>query len=793
MVSRDSSSLCVWCRVLMVAAAIGMASSVFAQDSTPANPEATAEAGSHTEEIVVMARRREENQQQTPVSVTALSQSMLDERSATRLSDLAGLAPNLTIQTGSFGIDSADAAIFLRGVGQGETAVFSDPAVGIYLDGIFLARAQGALLDLVNLERVEVLRGPQGTLFGKNTTGGAIQLVTQRPAREFQARVALSAGGRNTVYGQATVDGALGENLFGALAVRSAENGPYSRSLADGQEYGDQKRKLARGSLEYTPESGLVVYLTADYVEEQGSGGNQSMVALNRTPLLDFYNQILSDQGFVPYSDAFVVDDPTRSYSSLISAEEPFVDGTTQGISLDLSRQGKKFLWRSLSGYREVDYEAAGDGDGAPAQASEGTFREKQSQLSEEVQVQGQSANLDWLVGAIYFEEKPREESTRFVFGGLYEALELAPGPIYAPPGVPSVLCRLPTPPPGLPCFGGRGNPLNFAFFLGDGLDFDLQLENRSWALFSESTFKVRDNLSLTFGARFTEDHKTFSYLTRNGFGLVDNDLENEGTWGDWSGRFSLAWQIKPDFLIYGNLARGFKSGGFNGRPQSRGVLDPFDPERVVSTELGIKTDALDRRLRFNAVVFASEYQDIHFGASLQGAAGEPVFVTQNAGTAEIRGLELEIELHPAESWVISGNASLLDTELVEVDPRVPAGITTGSRLPQSPEWTYALSLQRSVAIGSSSALIARLDWNHFGEYFNDLANSPSIAQESYGLVSARMSYGPYSGRFEVSLFGRNLTDERYFSSGFVASAFGPSLVTPGRPREWGGELVLRF
>lgn len=747
----------------------------------------------YTEEVVVTARRREENLQQIPVSASALSQSMLDERSAARLPDLQGIAPSLILGPGTFGSDTSDAVVFLRGVGQGDTAVFSDPGVGIYLDGVYLARAQGALLDLVDLERVEILRGPQGTLFGKNTTGGAIQLITRRPAREFGGRVALLVGNRESHSGQATVDFALGANLFGSVAGRSAESGPTSRSLADGQRFGDQRRRLLRLSLDYAPEAGLAAFWRADYVKERGTGGNQAMVALERTPLLDFYNSILSEQGFLPYSENFVVDDPRESWGKGLAVGDPYVDGESLGVALDLGSQGRSFSWKSITGYREVDYESSSDADGTPVQLSEGIFRERQKQVSQEFQLYGTTASSDWLVGALYFEEKPREDSRQFVLGGLFDALARAPGPIYAPPGLPNFLCNPGPPPPGLPCFGGAGNPLNFAFFVGQGIGLDLDLDNRSWAVFSETTWRATDRLSLTLGARFSEDHKKFTYVSRNGFGVVDNDLRNEDTWSDGSGRFSLAWQLRPEILLYGNLARGFKSGGFNGRPQSRGVLDPFDPEYVTSAELGIKTDLLDRRLRFNGAIFASEYRNIHFGASFQGAAGEPILVTQNAGEAEIHGLELEWELHPARSWVLTGSASWLDSELVEVDPRVPAGLDPGNELPQAPEWSYALSLQRSLVIGETAALIARADWTHTAGYFLDIANAESVAQKPYGLLAARLSYGPYSGRWEVSLFGRNLTDEAYLASGFVAGAFGPSLVTPGRPREWGGELVLRF
>lgn len=747
----------------------------------------------YTEEIVVTARRREENLQQIPVSATAFTQSNLEERSATRLYDLAATTPNLDITSGTFAGDTSDAVVFLRGVGQGDTSVFSDPGVGIYLDGIYLARAQGSLLDLVDLERVEVLRGPQGTLFGKNTTGGAIQLITRRPGRSLASRLSLTAGNYQTLDGQLSVDAPLSENIAGTVALYSANSEGWSRSLASGQKFHDDGRDLVRAGLEYAPAAGgLQAYLTADYLKEKGAGGNQAMIALADTPFLAFYNQVLADQGFPTYNSSYVVDDPRFSWGAGSSIGKSFLEGEVFGLSLDLTHQSRAFLLRSLTGYREIDYESANDPDGAPIELSEGLFHERQHQVSEELQLQGKTDNVDWLVGALYFEERPRENNKEFVLGGLFEALERAPGPIYAFPGVPAFLCNPGPPPPGVPCFGGAGNPLNFAFYVGTGRDVALTLENESWAVFSESTWHLAEKLSVTVGARYTEDRKSFRYLTHTGLGTLEYDLFNEDSWGDWSGRLSLAYQARPEVLLYGNLSRGFKSGGFNGRPQSRGVLDPFDPEYVISTELGLKADLLDRRLRLNAAIFASDYRDIHFGASLQGAAGEPVFVTQNAGKAEIRGLELEGELHPGNLWVISGSAALLDTELVEVDPRVPPGIDEGNQLPHSPKSTFSAGLQKSWVLGHA-ALIARSDYTHSAKFYNDIANEETVAQQAYGLLSARVTYAPDAGRWELSLFGTNLTDETYIASGFVATAFGPSLVVAGRPREWGLTSTLRF
>ena len=786
-------------RVFALAGLLCWAPALIAQE-TPAAPadEAAAEAAPddpnlYTEEIVVTARRREENLQQIPVSATAFTASNLEERSATRLLDLAGSTPNLDLTSGTFAGDTSDAVVFLRGVGQGDTAVFADPGVAIYLDGIYLARAQGSLLDLVNLERVEILRGPQGTLFGKNTTGGAIQLITRRPQRELAARVALTAGSYDTLDGQLSVDGPLAENLFGSLALYSANSDGWSRSLSSGQKFHDDGRNLLRAGLEFAPAEGIQAYFTADYLKEKGAGGNQAMVAIVDTPFLSFYNQARVDAGFLPYSAAYLVGDPHDSYCAGTYIGRSFLEGEVFGLALDLHHQrGDNLLWRSLTGYREVDYESANDPDGSPIPLSEGFFHEQQHQISQELQLQGSGDRADWVVGALYFDERPREDNTEFVLGGLFEALELAPGPIYAFPGVPGFLCNPGPPPPGVPCFGGAGNPLNFAFFVGQGRDIEIDIENESWAAYGESTWRAGEKLSLTLGGRFTEDSKKIDYLSRNGFGQVDSDLHNDETWSDWSGRLSLAWQARPEVLLYGNLSRGFKSGGFNGRPQTRTVLDPFDPEIVVSAEVGAKADLYDRRLRLNVALFATEYDDIHFAASLQGAAGEPVIVTQNAGDAEIRGFELEAELHPAAYWVLSATAAWLDTELIAVDPRVPPGIDRGNDLPHAPETAFSFGLQKSAVIGKAS-LIARADWSYTSSYFNDIANTETIEQQAYDLLSARLTYAPDAGRWEVSLYGTNLTDETYFASGFVAGAFGPSLVVAGKPREWGLQTTFRF
>ncbi|MEM8934316.1 MAG: TonB-dependent receptor, partial [Acidobacteriota bacterium] len=273
-------------------------------------------------------------------------------------------------------------------------------------------------------------------------------------------------------------------------------------------------------------------------------------------------------------------------------------------------------------------------------------------------------------------------------------------------------------------------------------------------------------------------------------------DLLADDDWTDWSGRLSLAHQTRPDLLLFATVSRGFKSGGFNGRPQQRQVLDPFDPEIVVGYELGFKGDFNDRKVRLNGSAFFSDYQDIHFAASLD-VNGLPVFVTQNAGDAEIWGFELELQSYLSDTVFLLATLSHLDNRLTSLDPRVPAsGVDLDDRLPRTPEWSYSLALQSSQLVDDRGLLIARVDWAWRDDYFQDFANNPGIVQEAFGLLSARLSWTPLSERWsplELALFGTNLTDEAYLESGFVAGAFGVNLGIAADPRLWGVEATWRF
>lgn len=749
--------------------------------------------GAVVDDIVVLARRREENLQEIPISITTFDETAFEERSMVDITDLSTFTPNVTIGTTfGFGFGSSELVAFIRGIGQLDTAIFADPGVGLYIDGVFLARSQGGVMDLLDVERIEVLRGPQGTLFGKNTTGGAISIVTKRPTNELVGRLSGTLGEFDRRDARASVAGPLNEKLKASLALQSTNRDGFAHSLWNGAKYNDVNRDTGRLALRWEPTSKVTVDVTGDYSRERETGGNQILLALTPTPILDFYNRAHVAAGLQPATEElWLADGFYDSYTSFPGLVNQDVYGTSVVMNW---RLGGSLAVQSISSYRGSSLHNSGDLDATPLAVADSMSRVNVDQLSEELQLSGVSAGdrLRWVAGALYFRERPRARAQTDVMRDLFDALELAPGPVVSPPGAPPGLCDPGPAPPGVPCFGGAGNPANLLFFDGFGDLNDNNMATKSRALFGEATYDVSERISATFGVRYSRDDKWFHYVSTTPSGVLRADLFNQDHWADVTPRLSLSYRLKPDLLLYFTAAKGYKSGGFNGRPATRKVLDPFDPEKVWAYEAGWKSDLLERRLRLNGAAFWSDYEDIQFAASVE-VNGVPVFVTQNAGRAEIRGFELELETLPAPGWNISASVGYTDSDLVEVDPRVPFSLEEGVKLPKTPEWTANTAIQYAFDLHEQGAFIARADYRYSSKIYNDLLNSETIAQRNLGLLNARLSWTPLSSRWDLSAFVTNLTDEDYIAHGSVAGAFGFHIGVTGRPREWGLTAQWRF
>ncbi|MCP3958839.1 MAG: TonB-dependent receptor [bacterium] len=743
------------------------------------------------EEITVTARKREESLQAIPIAITAFTPEALEARSMRDLSDIGDSTPNVDFSIGNgLGGGTSEATVYIRGIGQIDTALFTDPGVGIYVDGVYLARASGSVLDLLDLERIEILRGSQGTYFGKNTTGGAISLITRKPSAEKLFDLELTVGELDRIDGILRAGGALTESVFASVTAAATNRDGFAESLETGELYDDDDRQSIRGALRWLASESVVFDLSAEITREREAAANQAFIAFENTPLIDFYNGAIVGAG-LPGLESYISDDPRLSWATAPNQH----DGDVGGVTATVTWSAGAVDLTSITAYREIEFDVAGDGDGSPLTLAQRSFLQRQDQISQEMHLAGGAADdrLRWLVGGLYFTESSNEDSLTLVFGDLFAALEAAPGPIYAPPGLPNFLCSPGPPPPGLPCFGGAGNPFNFGFFFGDG-DFErIALETTSWALFGEGTWAVSDKLSATLGLRYTFEEKEFDFFRDPGaFGAPDVRLFNEDDWDAVSPRFNFAYQASENSLLYLSAARGFRSGGFNGRPQDRLALDSYDPEDVWTYEVGWKTDALDDRLRLNGAAFYSDYSDIQFTASLN-VGGMPVFVIQNAGKGEATGFELELSARPNRGLDLALAVGYIDTEYTELENLAPGGATLDGVFPKTPEWTFAFSPQYAFPVKGGGTVTLRADYSYRDDVFNDISNTPAIAQDGYSLVNARVAWASQSDDWQVALFGTNLADESYLEHGFFAAAFGSSLGVSGRPREWGLSVRRRF
>ncbi len=744
------------------------------------------------EEIVVTARKREESLQAVPVAVTVFSEKTMEAQSMRDLNDVADFTPNLDISM-SNGLTGApsETTVYIRGIGQIDTAMFTDPGVGIYVDGVYLARSQGSMLDLLDLERVEVLRGPQGTLFGKNTTGGAINFISKRPREELTSTLELTTGEYSRQDLKATVNAPLAEDLFASVAVALRDRDGFAESLETGERFNDDHRNSARAALRWLASDHVVVDFTADYLREREMALDLPLIGVANTPLLEFYNTITGDAGLPTLSEEFVTGDLYRSYST----GPHLADGDVWGSSLvvDWFRDG--LTLKSISAYRNIDFKHAVDADGTPLSFLQRSKHQKQDQFTQEFQLSGHAFGdrLIWLLGGLYLTESGTDDDWAIVWGDIFAALEAAPGPIYAPPGVPSSWCNPGPPPPGVPCLGGAGNPFNLMFYEGDGDHTLMDLETSSYAAFGEGTFKLTEKWSLTAGLRYTYEEKRFDFFRRYAHGAPDQVLANEDSWDAFSPRFSLAYQAKDNLLLYTSAARGFKSGGFNGRPQQRNALDSYAPEFLWAYEVGFKADWAANRYRLNGAIFYNDYTDIQFSASLVDEDGRAVFVLQNAGKAKAWGGELEMVARPGRHWLWTASLGYIDNEYTELDDVEPNGVTLDSKFPKTPKWTFVFSPQYTLTVGDSGKIILRADYSYRSKIYNDISNSPLVTQEAYDLLHARLSFVPVSERWEVALFGTNLTDEEYLEHGIFIASLGPALGVAGRPREWGLSTKFRF
>ena len=724
-----------------------------APTGSAATPVEQAEEG--IRDIVVTAQRREQRLQTVPIAVTAIGGDSLTTRGGSSLADVSNLAPNLVFKpTAAFSGASNAATVFIRGLGQTNFEITTDPGVGTYLDGVYISRAVGGVLDSLYIQRVEVLRGPQGTLFGRNTIGGAVSVTSKRPGKEFGGEVALTTGSFSRFQAGVAVDLPVSESVQFRVSGLTKNRKGYVRRVLVGDRMGNENSDSFRVSGHADFASNFTVDAAYDYnrVREQ-SAANQAAFTRPQGPGdIQLAPIVIPGLGSVlPGDPRLIPGDPDISYGT--GPNKTRIN--LWGASVELGWELPFAKLKSITAHRETKANFGRDGDATPFVTGHQDRQMNFRQFSQELQMTGDAFGdvVQYTGGLYYFNETARDR----------------------------VLVTL-----------GQVLPL-------PGIRIDNYVKNQALAAYAQASIKLSDRLSAVLGLRHTEEKKR--YATTQIIEAINLPLvgrpDAQRTFRDTAPRLGLNFQATGDFLLYGYVAKGFKSGGFNST-YVLPVAAPigYNPEKIWTYEGGVKWQGFGRTLRLNAAVFHSDYSDIQ--VTLFDAGGAPT--TQNGGEANIDGFELEGDWVPARWFRLSGNAAYLHARYVKgsiLPP--PAGITLlgdplrdTNRLPNAPDTSFSLSPQLLADVGSGRADI-RADVTHSGAIENDAANSPELHQSAYTLVDASIGYTATGGRWNIRAGVRNITDERIIVSGGIGR--GPNFGDRNwnRPREWFASLGGKF
>lgn len=789
-------------KVLLLSTSICVFSTpAFGQDTPQSSPDS---ASSGIEQIIVTARRTSESLQDVPVSATAFSSTFLESHNVEQVSKIAEFTPNLIVNEQPGSVTAA--SFYIRGIGQGEPNSVAEAGVGVYLDGVYIARSGGALFDLVDLDRIEVLRGPQGTLFGRNTIGGAIQLISKKPTDRFGAEVDLSYGSFDAWSAKATVNtGEIGGAPIKAMLtyVHRANDGYINNILTpDSRDPGalnsDAVWVAVRGEF-----GKLTADYTFDFNERTGVPPFLQIVAAS-SRILNYFGrseglggapfQISSERlddvaqaGFKDDDGRLRYDSHSKSFGHSVTLDYAVADSTSL---------------KSISAYREFNRDGilplSGNGvlkgvvfdPRSPTLTSiqtvplySGFTLQEQYQVSQELQLVGKAGDFSYLFGGYYFYEKADE---RFRQAVTIVTSPAQLGALGFPPAVSQGVIALN---PGLDLLAVNAAPVQA--FGGT---------SRSFATFGQvswSPSSLDGRLEVTGGLRYTWDRKTIELR-----GDVNPSLQGRESYRKLSWLGSLKYEIIDNVTAYARASTGYKAGGFNPRGRQ---INAFEPESATAYEGGIKAEFFNRRLRVNAAAYLTDYDNLQVSQFTSGSGGASSVVV-NAGKARIKGIELEVTAIPIEGLTLTGSLGLTDPKYKQFLYRDPV---TNTLIDVSKDARFSQVSNSNLHLGASytfphlpfGKLTARADYSHQSKmYFDPLPQANPYAEEivspAHDTVSARLSLsqlmvGPSEAT--VSLWVENLTNDKSnaFGIGFGALGFAGNQFR--KPRTAGVDVSLSF
>ncbi len=794
--------------ILGISVAVG---SVNAQEET-----------SGLEEIIVTAEFRAKDVQVTPIAITAITGSMLDNRAQTSLFEVANQAPNVTLKEG--GQARSGMMAYIRGIGQSDFIAALEPGVGVYVDDVYYAQLTGSMLELLDVDRVEILRGPQGTLSGRNSVGGAVKLFTKQPGEDDSGFARVGFGSYDQVDfrgagGMTLVDDRLYARFSGAAKTRDGyvkildyacthpgSDAPTNRG-GKGCELGRQgEKKYATGrvQLRWIANDDLEISFAGDYLNNQSGQAPGVATFADRTaieanlanPTITLVDQngnvtYYRDHIFVPYgpyrnasdpiNDPYVTYGTTTDFGPMymlpgdpaVTAPVPWKPSTfssrnyiTQwGTSLRFDWQiSDSMSFDSISAFREYDSWFTWDEDGSPVAVNQLDNRLDNYQFTQEFRLNGALGdNLDYTVGAFYLKQNSHYEARVDL---NYALLDFIHGPDPTPAD--------------------------------------------TTAAFAHADWRLTDNFSVSAGLRYSEEFKSYTHHRHNpdGTNITGGPPGNQPNWRlagiegltaefedkrtDW--RLAASYNLTDDAMVYGSASTGYKGGGVNPRPFFADQLKTFESEELTSYELGFKSTLFDNTLRFNAAAFFTQYDNIQLILTQcevpvfvdPDLIGPPCLKPANVGDAEIQGVEFEATWYPTDNFLVDASASFLDFEYTNVDPVALVGSTISPLdmiTPYTPETKWALGLQYTFMEGRLGEFMVRVDASYLDDVYADPTNKPVNLLEAYTLTNAIARWTAPDDVWQIEFQWLNLTDEVYYIDAYdVSASQGTVLAQPGLP-----------
>ncbi len=688
------------------------------------------------EAIVVTARRRSEDPEKVPVAISAFSSQDLQDLQAVDVAGIQGAVPNLNIVQGRG--SSSNVNIFIRGIGQPDALQSFDPGVGFYVDDVYYSRINGALMDLFDVDHVEVLRGPQGTLYGMNSTGGAVKVVTKKPSDTFEGSVGVTVGDHGRVNTSAYLSGPLGNAWSASIAAGTFKNDGYVTNPDTGRHFNDDDTQAIRGKLDFHPSDSFNAILEVDYTHQDTElTMGQPTAPLESTDLALGTTTVLLEPTSWDYH--------ARTSFGPDKGQKLIHKGAALHLNWHLT---DNWDFKSITAYRKLDTAAYIDIDASQLQIGDVLVELFQHQLSQEFQFQYNNPdNLQAVLGLYYLDEHVPSHQEAYADDFL--------------------------------TFFGL--PIDFLRTIDDNLD------NKSYAAFGNATLALGNGWSVSGGVRYTREQKDYFRTTSTFFGAPLSAFNgtfaftDSKTWSAVTPSVSLQKQFNPQLMWYVSANRGFKAGGFNGRANSPADVSSFNPEFVWTYESGLKFRSADGRAVANGDVFYSSYKDFQARVSDITNPGDPVpnfgFPVLNAAKLTMYGAEFQGSTLVGDNNSLQAQVGYLDAQYDEFnDPRVqidPSLAGLHAHVAFSPHWTARVAATHTFNLNDGGAITIGGDVSYRSTMWLSVDNRPGLVQPSCTLAGLFGVFDSADGHWQVRAGVRNLTDKAYKTDAQEFSSVG--------------------